>query len=84
MDVLWITGQHCRLLSIGAIRRPGGEFVGSGAKESEHAFRKNMPMIVLAKKKGLLTLPASVQGNDNYAASAHAFHKQETASNLKK
>ena len=71
-DVLWISGLPCRLLSAGTIRRDGGEIVDSVTKKSYLRLRKDGPKIPLAQKKNILTLSGSVQGNDNYAASAHA------------
>ena len=65
-------GIPCRLLSTGTIRRDGEEVVDSGTKKIYFQLKKEGPKIPLAEKKNLLTQSGSVQGNGNYAASAHA------------
>ena len=71
-DVVWIPGRPCELLSTGTIRRDGREFVESGTNKSYLRFRKDGQKIPLAETGNILTLSGSVQGNGNYAASAHA------------
>ncbi|CAN0021700.1 unnamed protein product, partial [Choristocarpus tenellus] len=77
-DVLWVPGLPCRILSMGSIRRNGGEFMDSQTKERYLWASKNSPKKNLQKWGGFLNLTGTIitMEQESRASAARTNQKQ--------
>lgn len=63
-DVMWVLELPCQLLSTGATRKLGGDFVHSEFRKSHIILRKDGPKVESDERDDLMTLQGSVEQNN--------------------